>query len=260
MVPDAASPASPRPQVEDSRANLIVRSLSAPFDRSRQVGVAASALFHGIIIIALLINWRHLSHDGADNLPNVVPVELVAVTYETNMRAMIAQQRRGPPSDDPSPPAPQSVAAQQFEMHLFPQAVSDTPTKQPLTADDNETVKTQVQGSDPKGANIGNYDIKPVGKANAMTMSVSDALRNQIARCWKPTPEGRESTVTVSLVLDAAGAIERPPQFFVPAAFVATDPSIEAIRYAIYTCAPYKLPANRFIEWHSITLKFASNP
>jgi hypothetical protein len=31
---------------------------------------------------------------------------------------------------------------------------------------------------------------------------------------------------------------------------------VESVRQAIFTCAPYRLPAERYQQWHQVTLKF----
>jgi len=110
--------------------------------------------------------------------------------------------------------------------------------------------------SSPRDAAIGDYDINKNGAGNAMTMSVADFLRNQIALCWKYTRKAEPDIVVFELYLDGSGAIERPPRLVEPTSM--TSASVEAaenVRHAIYTCAPYRLPAERYQQWRQVTLK-----
>ncbi len=103
-----------------------------------------------------------------------------------------------------------------------------------------------------------------IGAQNAMTMDLVDALRNQIAQCWSPpvgAPHPENLIVSFELFLNPDGSIGRPPQLTGGSqAAVASNPfmraAAEAGRRAIYTCAPYKLPVDRYSQWRDITLVF----
>jgi hypothetical protein len=107
-------------------------------------------------------------------------------------------------------------------------------------------------------AKVGAHTIKGIGQQNAMTMDLVDALRNQIAQCWSPpvgAPDSRELVVDFDLFLNPDGSIAQPPQLIGNSA-TASSPyaraAAEAARRAIYTCAPYKLPADRYSQWREI--------
>jgi len=102
--------------------------------------------------------------------------------------------------------------------------------------------------------------MKGIGAQNAMTMDLADALRNEIAQCWSPpvgAPNPAELVVNFELFLNPDGSIARPPQLTGQSgsgAYAAA--AAEAARRAIYTCAPYKLPADRYSQWRDITFTF----
>jgi len=64
--------------------------------------------------------------------------------------------------------------------------------------------------------------------------------------------------VSYELFLNRDGSVAQPPQLTADsAAAAAGDPymraAAEAARRAIYTCAPYTLPADRYNQWHDVT-------
>jgi outer membrane biosynthesis protein TonB len=106
--------------------------------------------------------------------------------------------------------------------------------------------------------------VKGFGPQTAMTMDLQDSLRSQIQQCWSPpvgAPHPEELVVEFELFLKPDGSVAQPPQLSAESqAAVARDSftraAAEAARRAIYTCAPYKLPADRYSQWQDITLDF----
>jgi hypothetical protein len=97
-----------------------------------------------------------------------------------------------------------------------------------------------------------------------MTMDLVDALKNQIAQCWSPpvgAPHPERLIPEFHLFLAPDGRVAQPPQLAADSASQATsDPfmraAVDAARRAIYTCQPYKLPADRYNDWRDITIDF----
>jgi outer membrane biosynthesis protein TonB len=116
----------------------------------------------------------------------------------------------------------------------------------------------------PPNARVGERNIKGFGAENAMTADLADALRGQIQQCWNPpvgSPHPEELVVDFEVFLNQDGSIAQTPQLSGDSASTASHDSFtraaaEAARRAIYTCAPYKLPGDRFSQWHDITLTF----
>ncbi len=102
------------------------------------------------------------------------------------------------------------------------------------------------------------------GAQTAMTLQLSDALRSEIAPCWSPpvdAPDPSDLIVEFELFLNPDGSVARPPQLAASSAAAAANNSYtraaaEAARRAIYTCAPYKLPANQYNQWRDIEIQF----
>ena len=94
-----------------------------------------------------------------------------------------------------------------------------------------------------------------------MTLDLSDALSNQIARCWNPqigAPRADELIVDFDLFLSPDGSVAQPPQLTASSrAAAASDPytraAADAARRAIYQCQPYRLPADRYSQWREIS-------
>jgi hypothetical protein len=67
--------------------------------------------------------------------------------------------------------------------------------------------------------------------------------------------------VEFELFLKPDGSVAQPPQLSAESEGVVSHDSFtraaaEAARRAIYTCAPYKLPGDRYSQWQDITLTF----
>lgn len=237
---------------------LETRSVAA-FGRSRLLCVVASILFHLAIFLLLVIDWSGFGGHESHDLPSVVPVELVTVGDETNMAAMTSRLQPPTPSVQHGEAAastkPETTPS--FEMKLFPTKPSDQPKAATPKTGEADSKPDGKPASRPKDAKVGDYDIAKVGQGTAMTMSVSDFLRNQIALCWRRAGNAEPEVVVFELYLDGSGAIERPPALIEPSAQTPSAiAAAESVRHAIYTCAPYRLPAERYQQWHQITLTF----
>jgi outer membrane biosynthesis protein TonB len=120
-----------------------------------------------------------------------------------------------------------------------------------------------AQSSSPK-ARLADKDIKGFGPQTAMTMDLQDSLRSQIQQCWSPpvgAPHPEELVVEFELFLKPDGSVAQPPQLSAESQGAVgrdsfTRAAAEAARRAIYTCAPYKLPGDRYSQWQDITLTF----
>jgi hypothetical protein len=111
---------------------------------------------------------------------------------------------------------------------------------------------------------VGTRTVKGIGQQDAMTMDLIDALRNQIAQCWSApvgSPHPERLIVEMEVFLNADGSVAQPPQLAADSASaVASDPfmraAAEAAKRAIYVCAPYKLPSDRYQTWRDLDVTF----
>jgi len=238
------------------------------------------------IVAATLFTWSHRL-DIADQSPPVVPVDLISIADKTNIAAMTSEQPKAdekPQPDNlqavqpPSPPqeaeaAPDSAPSEPLiKSAQPPPAPKVTPrpaadAKKPDKFDINNIVALldkRAPSANAQSAKPGARDIKGIGAQSAMTMDLRDALKSQIAQCWSPpvgAPHPEQMIVTYELFLNADGSVAQPPQLAADSAAAASrDPfmraAAEAARRAIYTCAPYKLPANRYGQWRDIEFEF----
>jgi outer membrane biosynthesis protein TonB len=252
------------------------------------VGLIGAILLHVAIVAATLFSWSHRL-DIADETPPVVPVDLVTIGQKTNIAPMVKQAPKAPPKEEIQPPAPvptpapQPPAQQQAtEAPPPPEAeksepvlkkpppppVVQKPQPQPDAKKDKFDInnimalldKRAPSAQSAPNAKVGARTVRGIGQQNAMTMDLVDSLRNQIAQCWSPpvgAPHPEQLIVSFELFLNPDGSVAQPPQLLDSSSGDSFGrAAAEAARRAIYTCAPYKLPADRFAQWRDITLKF----
>ena len=254
------------------------------------MGVIFAVVLHAAVIAATLFTWSHATLDIDDQAAPIVPVDLVTLGAKTDIAPMVKQQPKEPPKqEDIQPPAPDTAqpaqAAPQEDTAPPPPDESPAPAlakpvppvipktkpqpdqkKEKFDPDNILALldKRAATASSAPIAKTGPRNIKGYGAQNAMTMDLVDALRNQITQCWTNPPIGAPDPakliVTFRLFLNSDGSIAQPPQFSGSSASATDDPYVraaaEAARRAIYTCAPYRLPADRYDQWRDITFTF----
>jgi outer membrane biosynthesis protein TonB len=164
------------------------------------------------------------------------------------------------PAPKPAPTVPKVKPA--------PQPKADAQPKKKEQFDINKVMalldkRDATQKSAPN-ARVADKTVKGFGPQTAMTMDLQDSLRSQIQECWSPpvgAPHPEELVVQFDLFLKEDGSVAQPPQLSAESESAVAHDSFtraaaEAARRAIYTCAPYKLPANRYGQWQEITLNF----
>ena len=270
-----------------ARLNLAPTTARGP-----RVGLAFAVLLHGAIVATTLFTWQHRL-EIADESPPIVPVDLVTIGSKTNIAPTVERLPKPQPKEDVKPPqldtpvptpapppqptaeaAPVPPLAKPLDIKPAPApkptVKPQTPTPQPdqkkPKADDFGALLNKLTApvAAPRNAHVADHTLKGVGAMNAMTMDLTDALRNAITPCWNPpvgAPHPERLVVTFELFLNPDGSVAQPPQLAASsAAMAASDPFVraaaEAARRAIYTCAPYKLPADKYGTWRDITIDF----
>lgn len=261
--------------------------------RRSRFGFAGSLALHAAVIAATLFTWAHRL-DIADETPPVVPVDLVTIGEKTNIAPVVREQPKLEPKVDTQTPPPDmpplpkvEMQPQQAEAAPPPEQAPSEPVIKPKPAPASPKLRPKPEPEDKKKqfdvnsilallnktnpppeaqarGKTGPRAIKGIGAQNAMTMDLADALRNQIAQCWSPpvgAPHPEDMIVSYELFLNPDGSVAQPPQLAAQSqAAAAGNPFLraaaEAGRRAIYTCAPYKLPADRYNQWRDITLVF----
>lgn len=259
--------------------------------REPRVGVWGALLLHGMIAAAALLTWQHRL-EISDQATPVVPVDLVTIAEKTNIAPTVAPQpkvqpKETPPQLDVPPPklvppppkaevappvltpAPQPKPVEKVQAPVVkpienPPAPVAKPTPPKSDAFNALLNKLTSPAAAPRNAKVADRTIHGVGAMNAMTMDLSDALKNQIAQCWNPpagAPHPEQYIPWFRIFLNPDGSVAQPPQLAADsAARAAGDPfmraAAEAARRAIYTCAPYKLPADKYSTWRDFTIDF----
>jgi hypothetical protein len=262
--------------------------------REPRVGVWGALLLHGMIATAAIFTWQH-QLEITDQAVPVVPVDLVTIGEKTNIAPTVAPQPKVAPKETPPQidvPPPKPVPAPTPKAEVAPPVLTPAPLPKPVEkvqapiakpidnppapvakppppkpkSDDFNALlnKLTSPAAAPRNAKVADRTIRGVGAMNAMTMDLSDALKNQIAQCWNPpagAPHPEQLIPVFRLFLSQDGNVAQPPQLAADsAARAASDPfmraAAEAARRAIYTCAPYKLPADKYSTWRDITVDF----
>ncbi|MDE2133401.1 MAG: hypothetical protein KGM97_06345 [Alphaproteobacteria bacterium] len=233
-----------------------------------RLGLIGSLAFHAGIISVMFFTWTH-KLDIADQSAPVVPVDLVTFAEKTNIAPMVAAEPKLPPPADQltAPPLPAPMLPPKFEV-----APAEKPAPVPNPAPKKETfdinnimaMLNKHQVAAPRNARIGARNVQGIGAQNAMTADLRTLLQSEIYRCWSPpvgAPHPEKLIVAYELFLNRDGSVAQPPQLTADSSSAAAgDPymraAAEAARRAIYTCAPYKLPAERYNQWHDVTFVF----
>jgi outer membrane biosynthesis protein TonB len=266
------------------------QSLSQTRNSGAPLGLAGAVLLHVGIVAATFMTWSHRL-DIQDQTP-VVPVDLVTLGDKTNVMAMVKQQPKAPPKDEEQPPTPepaptpQAAAPAPQQEEAPPPAQAEAAVKlakppplqkvQPVQKNEEKKSKFDVdnimalldkrapQASAAPNARAGTRTIKGIGQQNAMTADLISMLASQIYKCWSPpvgAPNAGDLTVSFELFLTPDGNVAQPPQLkanSVPAGGESyARAAVDAARRAIYTCAPYQLPADRYAQWADVTFNFS---
>ena len=233
-------------------------------------GVAASAAFHSVILIVLVIlAYPWLKAGGPSK---IVAVEVVmmrstisAVPHEApNQRAVVAaqpnagasaapqkEQENDAPPTRAAPSASSSAAQEKVLPELKPNP--DVPQK----AADMHTAATPSADPAPKPATDAGGN--PVAAGSQKT-ALENAFVGQLLACWAQPMAARtlsRAAIDFDVFLNRDGTVARVPQLTADYAVRAPrDPllraSAEALQRAIFACAPYRLPAVSYDQWREI--------
>jgi outer membrane biosynthesis protein TonB len=237
-------------------------------------GILISLLFHGMILVATYITFHR--NFATPEESQVVPVDLVTIADQTNVTAQAPptpptpekmdippSPPTPPPEPDlqdvepaPEPPIPDFKVAKEKPVDEKP----PVPTKKQQAQDFNDLLNKLTTPDKPvKAVKAGPQVIQGIGAGNQMTADLADMLRSQIYRCWSPpqgVPDNRMNDLVVDFDLELAqdGRVIRaespstnpgnPNSYNLAAALAA--------RNAIFQCAPYRLPPERYQLWREI--------
>jgi outer membrane biosynthesis protein TonB len=120
----------------------------------------------------------------------------------------------------------------------------------------NKTQTGGAQGREAQTASLGS----PNGVNAKIKMSVSelDAFMGQVQRCWNPPPGASDANLVarIQVVLERDGSLTATPQTIeAPSHPMGPAYAASAVR-AIRMCAPYRLPPEKYEQWHDNVLTF----
>ena len=236
------------------------------------LGVFGTLTLHAAVVVAALFSFSRAIDTSAQDVP-VVPVDLVTVADTNNVMAQSPEPPATVPEETPPvqeaapPPVPEKVEVapeppKVVEKKPVPQAKPDKPKEEKFDIKNIITMlDKKAKVTAPPNAKPGDRTIKGVGLQTAMTMDIMTALKNQVGPCYNSNasafsgaPRQEELIADFDVFLNPDGSVARSPQLVGignpsnPYAKVAE----EAIRRAIYACAPYRLPTGRYDQWREI--------
>jgi type IV secretory pathway VirB10-like protein len=252
----------------------------------------ASGVLHAVVIVAATVAWPH-AIEQSDEIPSVVPVDLVTIADVTNIAPSVQETSKPetppeqptpaqpqaapppPPQAEVAPPepdkAPPPKEAEQKNASAPPNPVRPRRKPAPDQKFDVDTVIALLDKRAPKpvaptpNAKPAETTVKGLGAQDAFTMDLKDALLAQMRECWNvpvgaPNPE--QLIVQVRVFLAQDGSLAQPP-LLEPASRSAAAGSpymrtaAEAALRAVSVCEPYKrLPLNKYDEWREIVMTF----
>ncbi|MBI3678503.1 MAG: hypothetical protein HY243_17990 [Proteobacteria bacterium] len=235
-------------------------------------GVIGAVSLHVLIVASALFTWTQRFEIPEPS--DVVPVELVTVGAKTNIAPTVREMPKKVDTEEPkqdiqpppqpeekAEPAPSEPIIQKKPPPALPKPRTPEPQKKRTAEDEFNNILgtlTAPQKASPN-AKVAPRTTKGIGSMNAATADLEAYLKSLMYQCWSPpaaAPHPEKLIVDVRVFLNPDGSVARPPQLLADS----SDPFVRAagetaIR-AIYVCAPYKLPADRYADWREITMRF----
>ncbi len=237
-----------------------------------RAGWVVSAIGHVGFVILTMLAWETRSAiplaAGA-----VVPVEIVDVALESNVRALAedvpdeevapAEETPSEAESEPAPtPAPTPPRPRQNNDSFDLSAVTGLLDKQRDPG--RERNEGQRADRDQEGAGPGTAEVA------AMEDRVRALVQRHLLRCWRmpiDQVDPERLIVTLEFELDRNGNLRGPPRVISPTGNYTFDPAmrvaVEAAQRAVTTCDPYPFPTDPVVGEHYDTwdrLRFVFRP
>jgi outer membrane biosynthesis protein TonB len=222
-----------------------------------RAGVVVSIIGHIGFVMMTMLAWEARS-EMPISVGSVVPIEIVDVAAESNIRALAEQTAEDEaPAPEEAPPAEEQPAP------------APTPTPQPRRDASDEFDLAAISGLIDKQKTPGRQrqdgapserNQRAAGLGTAERASLEDRARSimaaQMRRCWRTPvdlPDPERLVVTVEFDLNRNGTLNGQPRVTSPrnATF---DPvmrtAIEAALRAVRQCDPYPFPDDPALGQH----------
>jgi hypothetical protein len=233
---------------------------------SENLGV--SVLGHAAVIIALVI-FADFVLTGASRIiaPDRIQITMIDLSQvkvsgnETILQNTDAPEKQAEKSTEPAPKAAPPAPAPESQEKIDAPSVLDDATKQ----EPESTKKPEKRPDDtpaPKKKTVVRVNRNVMSLDRTMTVSVVDALRVAMTRCWtvdSSRPDIADIRAVAHLTMRKNGTVS--DVWFESAARAESDPGfayvLETIRNAINVCQPLRmLPPNEYDSWKKVQLTF----
>lgn len=233
-----------------------------------------------ITSFALVVNRAQLV---APDRIEIVEIDLNAVKvsgtetrlYNTNAPKAIDAPAPAPAEKAPAPQAVQEALEAPDDTPIeAPSLIEEVPAEQPANdaSDSDKKTPTEVQPKEeeplpdvpsaPRKKTVVRVNRETVSLDRTLTVSVVDALRVAMTRCWTIDTaryDVADIRAVAHLTMRQNGTVS--DVWFEGAAAAETDPAfayvLETIRAAIVVCQPFKmLPVSEYNTWKTIQLTF----
>ncbi|MBK6704669.1 MAG: hypothetical protein IPG56_13575 [Caulobacteraceae bacterium] len=235
-----------------------------------RAGVVVSIVGHIGFVIMTMLAWEARSTITLGG-GSVVPIEIVDVADESNVRALSVDEPEGEPIPNEEPPAEDEPAPAPSERPTPPRPRQNDDfsldSVQDLVNHDRQPGRRRTEG-DPsdrqrQGAGQGTAEVA------AMEDRVRSLVQRHLERCWRmplDQPDPERLIVTLEFELDRNGNLRGPPRVtsprnttFDPPMRVAVDNAVRAVT----TCDPYPFATDPVVADHYDTwdrLEFTFRP
>ncbi len=223
--------------------------------------IVVSVLIHAVLVVALFFSFSK-KLDMPGDVTAIVPVDLVTVADQNNVAPTVKPDNSPPAVKEQAPPPTPDVAPPKFD--VAPDAKPKPEKKTDAEKFDINDIEKVLAKKKPANAKVAQRTVQGLGVGTAMTVDLITMLQSEINRCWtRPDygPHPERLLVRYELFLNRDGSVAQAPKLTSEsAAAVAGDPYMRAAadsgRRAIYQCAPYRLPADRYNVWRDIVFTF----
>lgn len=251
-----------------------------------------SSLFHGVILLLMLIHIPLLSRRETPLSPPIIPIEIVTIgalsaspPKKVDKTPDIAKTKMETTKSSKSEPTPAKLETPNPTSN-FKKKLSDKPkekvpdlktSKEHKNTEKKDKKKKQeddfmsvMQAVDEVKRKSPHITEKAVDRAfesenisDKLTISELDALRQQLQRCWN-VPAGALNANELAVVVKVTmgpDAIVRHVEI-VDSARMQRDPyfrtAAESAKRALFSpkCTPLKLPKDRYDQWQTFEITF----
>lgn len=239
------------------RRNRATAERAAP-----RLGILISILLHAGLVVALFVSFSK-KLDMPSEAVSIVPIDLVTVADQNNVAPTVKKEDVTPPDVKEQEPEPTpDVAPPKFD--ITPDAKPKPEKKPEAEKFDINDIEKLLAKKKPANAKVAQRTVQGMGAGTAMTVDLITMLQSEINRCWtRPEygPHPERLIVRYELFLNRDGSVAQAPRLTPDsAAAVAGDAYMRAAadagRRAIYQCAPYRLPAEKYNLWRDIVFTF----